>query len=257
MTTIVAFIGPAGSGKTSLVKAFGEWIKENLYLNAALVNLDPGVEKLPYKPVFDIRKLFTLRDVMWKYNLGPNGAFIKASELIAENIDEIMENEPFSNVSSWDMILVDTPGQMEAFIFRPSSNVFFNKLLKKGFVLGVYIIDASAVTSMTDAIVLWFLGILAQVKLGIQTIPVINKVDIAKNIEYVKTLIERPDEVLELIKRSSKEGLISDLAPELAGLVVKTQQALRPVLISANKRTGLDELYYLIHEAFCACGDLT
>ena len=98
MTMFVVFIGPAGSGKTSLVQAYGDWIEENLYLRIARVNLDPGVSVLPYTPVFDIRTIYTLQDVMKTYRLGPNGAFIKAGELIVEKLDEIMKHEPFRNV---------------------------------------------------------------------------------------------------------------------------------------------------------------
>ncbi|MEM4482021.1 MAG: ATP/GTP-binding protein, partial [Desulfurococcaceae archaeon] len=127
---IAIFTGPAGSGKTSLVKGYSDWIKANLFLKVGVVNLDPGAEILNYSPVFDIRNIFTLSNIMERYNLGPNGAFIKASDLLLENINEILSSPPFSRLSEWDIILVDTPGQMEAFLFRPVSSVFFRELGK-------------------------------------------------------------------------------------------------------------------------------
>ena len=69
---------------------------------------------------------------------------------------------------------------------------------------------------------LWFLSILTQVKLNITTIPVINKIDHARNLLYAKTIIENPEEALEIIKKQSIEGIISDIAPELAALAIKT-----------------------------------
>jgi len=91
----VVFVGPAGSGKSTLVASYSSWARKNLLLRVAPVNLDPGAEEVKYKPVFDIRNYSTLRDIMEKYGLGPNGAFIKASELIAEKLDEVFSQPPF------------------------------------------------------------------------------------------------------------------------------------------------------------------
>ena len=257
MVMVVVFIGTAGSGKSSLVRSFGSWIRRNLFLRVAQVNLDPGAEIIPYEPVFDIRDIFTLHDVMRAYNLGPNGGFIKASELIAEKTDIILSNEPFSNISEWDVVLIDTPGQMEAFIFRPASTYFFHKLSSIVNLISVYIIDGSAINGLSDAITLWFLGLLAQIKTGLLTVPVVNKIDIAENIEYARLLIEAPEKLIELAKKERSEGLLSDIAPELLNIALKTKQALRPVIVCAKDGRGMEELYYLVHEAFCTCGDLT
>lgn len=257
MGIVIVFIGTAGSGKSSLVKTFGSWIRRNLFLRVAQVNLDPGAEIIPYEPIFDVRDMFTLQEVMRAYRLGPNGGFIKASELIAEKTDIILSKEPFSNINEWDVILIDTPGQMEAFIFRPASTQFFHKLLNMVNLISVYIIDGSAIARLSDALTLWFLGLLAQIKTGLLTIPVVNKIDIANNIEYAKLLIEAPEKLIELAKKEEGEGLLSDIAPELLNIALKTKQALRPVGVCAKDGKGMEELYYLIHEAFCTCGDLT
>lgn len=248
------FIGPAGSGKTSLVKTYSEWLRRNLLLRVAVVNLDPGAERLDYRPVFDIRDLFTLRDIMDKYNLGPNGAFIKASELIAERSDYILSNPPFSEPWKWDMVLIDTPGQMETFIFRPSSYVFLRKLSRVGNTVLAYIIDASAIVRVSDAVFLWFLYVLVQVKTGLLVVPVINKRDIAGSIELVKLLVENP---WRLVDRSIDEGLASEIIPDLVEIAVKTRGALRAVLVSAMEPSDMEYVHTIIHEALCACGDLT
>lgn len=250
----IVFIGPAGSGKTSLVKTYSEWLRKNLLLRVAPVNLDPGAEGVGYKPVFDIRNLFTLRDIMEKYNLGPNGAFIKASELIAENVGTIFSSEPFSEPWKWDIILVDTPGQMEAFIFRPSSTVFLRKLGGIGNIVLAYIIDASAIIRVSDAVFLWFLYILVQVKTGLLAVPVINKRDIAGNLKLVRSLVEDP---WKLVEQARDEGLASEVIPNLVEIAVKTKGAFRAVLVSSRESNDMEALHTLLHEAFCACGDLT
>ena len=56
----VVFVGPAGSGKSSLVASYTKWLRENLLLRVAPVNLDPGADVLKYKPLFDIRSFLQL-----------------------------------------------------------------------------------------------------------------------------------------------------------------------------------------------------
>ncbi len=257
MVVVVAFIGVAGSGKTSLVKAYGDWLVREHFQRVARVNLDPGAENVPYRAVFDIRRYFTIRDIMVKYGLGPNGAFIKAGELIADMVDEIMMEPPFRDPTRYDYILLDTPGQMEAFIFRPASSRFFEKLLDIANTVGIYVIDASAIHGFADAVTLWFLGILTQVKLGFTIIPIINKIDAAGDVEVVKMLIERPEDLEKRAEEEAEIGILSDIAPELIRLALKTRQALRPIEVSATRGTGLEDLHFLVHEAFCTCGDLT
>ncbi|MCD6301268.1 MAG: ATP/GTP-binding protein [Staphylothermus sp.] len=257
MVIIVTFVGPAGSGKTSLINAYGSWLRKELFLRISLVNFDPGVEYLPYKPDFDIREFFTLKEIMEKYKLGPNGAFLKASEMIIDYLDEIFSREPFSNIENYDLILIDTPGQMEAFIFRPSSTLFFRKLEKLSKPIIVFVIDASAIQTISDAVTLWFLGVLTQAKTGLTVVPVINKIDIASNVELAKLIVEKPEELFKLAKNYSSEGLISEVVPELISIALKTKGAYRPVMVSAETKEGLEELHFLIHEAFCSCGDLT
>ncbi len=257
MTIITVFTGPAGSGKTTLVSSYSSWLRRELFMKVGIINLDPGIEKLPYEPVFDIREWFTIRDIMLKYGLGPNGAFLKASELLAERIGDVLSQPPFSDIYEWDIILIDTPGQMEAFIFRPASNVFFDALTKLGNPVMVFIIDASAIKTLSDAVTLWFLGILTQAKTGIVVVPVINKIDEASNTEMARMIVEEPEKLLKIAEEQSHEGILSEVIPELVSIALKTKGAYRPVMVSAKNAQGMDELHYLVHEAFCTCGDLT
>lgn len=255
MPAVVAvFTGPAGSGKSSLVRAYSEWARKTLFLRVATVNLDPGADELLYKPTFDIRELFTLRDIMTKYGLGPNGAFIKASELIAERVDEIFSEEPFTSINSWDLVLVDTPGQMEAFLFRPASRVFLEKLTRMTHAVLVYVIDASAIERVSDGVFLWFLFVLLQVKTGLLAVPVINKRDIARNPKIVQLLVEDP---AKLINEAFEEGLSSEVVSDLISVAAKTKGPFRAVLVSALEESDMEKLHQLVHEAFCVCGDLT
>lgn len=255
MVAIAVFTGIAGSGKTSLVHAYNEWLSKN-FMRPGIVNLDPGAEELPYKPVFDIRRFFTIEEVMRRYNLGPNGAFVKASELVLENAERIVESEPFINIEDYDMILVDTPGQMEAFIFRPSTGIFFRKLALRGNIVLAYLIDASSISNVVDAITVWFIYVLLQVKTGLVTVPVISKIDAALRPEIIRLLVENPEK-LTLLAESETTGLGHEVIPDLVEIAKKTKGPFRTVAVSARNMTGLEMLHALLHEAFCACGDLT
>ncbi len=120
----IVFVGTAGAGKTTLTAAFQNWMHDNGY-DAVTLNLDPGADKLPYSPDIDIRDWVKLDDVMKEYNLGPNGAQVVAADLLALNMDKVME--PADKLDS-DYLLVDTPGQLELFAYRQSGKIVMEKL---------------------------------------------------------------------------------------------------------------------------------
>jgi len=134
---IVFIIGTAGSGKSLFTAAFSEWLKLAKQ-DVAVVNLDPGVLKLPYSPDVDIRNYVDVGNLMEKYELGPNGAVILAADLIADEIENVTRDVEAANA---DLVLVDTPGQMELFAFRASGPYIVNELTKEPKAL-VYLFDS-------------------------------------------------------------------------------------------------------------------
>src|SRR5579859_3737918 len=118
------FTGTAGAGKTRLVQAYKSWMKSAGY-DAITVNLDPGNEAEGFEPDVDIREWVRLSDVMDEYALGPNGAQVAASDLIAIKIFEI--KQAVAELKT-DYVLVDTPGQVELFAFRESSRAIVEAL---------------------------------------------------------------------------------------------------------------------------------
>jgi GTPase SAR1 family protein len=134
---IVFIIGTAGSGKSLFTAAFSEWLKLAKQ-DVAVVNLDPGVLKLPYSPDVDIRNYVDIGNLMEKYELGPNGAVILAADLIADEIENVTRDVEAANA---DLVLVDTPGQMELFAFRASGPYIVNELTKEPKAL-VYLFDS-------------------------------------------------------------------------------------------------------------------
>jgi GTPase SAR1 family protein len=134
---IIFVIGTAGSGKSLLTASFNEWLKVGKQ-KAATVNLDPGVLHLPYVPDIDIRDYIDVRSIMDEYELGPNGALVLAADLIAEEAERL--GGEIEDLQS-DVVIVDTPGQMELFAFRASGPYIANELTKEPKAI-VYLFDA-------------------------------------------------------------------------------------------------------------------
>lgn len=134
---VIFIIGTAGSGKSVLTGTFNEWLKTGKQ-KSVTVNLDPGVLNLSYAPEIDIRETININEVMEQYGLGPNGALVLASDLIAEEAERI--GGEIEDLQA-DVVLVDTPGQMELFAFRASGPYIANELTKQQKAI-VYLFDS-------------------------------------------------------------------------------------------------------------------
>ncbi len=117
-------VGTAGSGKSTFIGAFAAWMEEQGF-RYSIINLDPGADDLPYEADIDIRRWFTLPEIMKEYGLGPNGAQVVGADMVALKIDEMKEE---LERTSYDYALIDTPGQLELFAFRESSEQIIRRL---------------------------------------------------------------------------------------------------------------------------------
>src|SRR5688572_8175574 len=152
----IYFVGTAGAGKSTLVSAYDRWAKQH-GISTILVNLDPGAEKLPYTPDVDIRDWVKISEIMEEHGLGPNGAQIAAADMIALNLDEVQ-----AEIASFraDQVLVDTPGQLELFVFRQSGKHIISTLNPSRSVVA-YLLDPFLARTPT--------GFAAQMMLGATT----------------------------------------------------------------------------------------
>ena len=116
--------GTAGAGKSILASKILQYYEQNGVF-ASILNLDPGVESLPYKPDVDVRDYVDILAIMKQYDLGPNGSMIMASDLIASKIGQI-ENQV--NKVNPDYLIIDTPGQIELFAYRTSGPFFIQNI---------------------------------------------------------------------------------------------------------------------------------
>ncbi|MEM2843779.1 MAG: ATP/GTP-binding protein [Candidatus Bathyarchaeia archaeon] len=251
VTLQVMILGSAGAGKTSLTARFGDWLSKEEF-KVVYVNLDPGCISLPYKPSFDVRKYFTIEKLMMEKNLGPNGAMIKASELMQENVKKFLnEIEKFKG----DFMLIDTPGQSEIFVFRPAGPFIAREFSLKAPTVGVYLIDPFLAETPSSLASAFSLALASQLRLGIPLILVLNKADEIKNIELEK-MISNYDYLKEKVIQENV-GAIKDLAIQLIEALKNLAFAQRLIKVSAKTSEGMPQLFDLIHESLCECGDLT
>lgn len=252
MKTFVIFLGPAGSGKSTLVYAYSKWLQELLNINPFKVNLDPAAEYIPYEPNFDIRNIVNADTIAKQFGLGPNGALVKAMDVITQRIDEIIRELSKTNN---DFVLIDTPGQMEVFLFRDIAFKLIEhlKYLSKN-IVAVFVVDAEIIKRYEDYAFLSIISIAVQVRLGIDVVPIINKVDIEPLSELMGDVISD----IEIINSKLKGlGVYGEMLENILNTIALYSKATKVPKLSAKYFKGLEELHRIIHEITCACGDLT
>ena len=116
---VIFVVGTAGAGKSSLVTSYQRWSRF-IETETIAVNLDPGAERVHYDAEFDVRDIISLTEVMNEYDLGPNGAQILAADLVAAQALEVADE---LHSLAGELIIVDTPGQVELFAFREASSL--------------------------------------------------------------------------------------------------------------------------------------
>lgn len=244
-------LGTAGSGKSTLSAAFGEWVERNADRRVAYVNLDPGCDYVPFKPDFDIRDHFTIAQIMRDENLGPNGAMVRASELLEQKAKEFAREV---NKIEADVRMVDTPGQMEVFLFHGGPEI--TKLMG-GVTISLFLTDVGIAAKAAGLVFTRLLGLSVSLRLGVPAVSVLNKMDLAEGkLADVDRMLADVELLKEQVIRESS-GVMIDLTLALSKALPELLPAARLVKVSAKSGEGMAELYDIVHEIFCACGDLT
>ena len=214
----VILTGTAGSGKSSLAARLKEVIDKGGF-TSIIVNLDPAAKVLPYEPHVDARSFVSYEDLL-REGLGPNGALIAAVDSLVLHADEILRE-----IAQYkpDYVILDTPGQMEVFVYRVGGPMLLRSLIGEHPAVNLYLLDAlffEEPISIVSA-----LGLASSVYLRLMT-PQINVV--------TKSDLLLPDIINEVIPRLGEEGFLEGLveaypdAPEQAKLMaLKTLEALR------------------------------
>jgi len=229
---IVFIIGTAGSGKSLLTAVFSEWLKMSKQ-DVTAVNLDPGVLTLPYSPDVDVRNYVDVGDLMEKYGLGPNGALILAADLIADEIEKI--SDEIEDLKS-DVVLVDTPGQIELFAFRASGPYIASELTREPKAI-VYLFDAVFSLSPLNYVSNLFLSAAVYNRFLLPQVSLLSKCDLLPK-EDVSKVVDwsANSEALESAIEEKLEGTRRLLSRDMMRAIY--QLGLRFLLIPVSAKTN-------------------
>ena len=165
--------GTAGSGKSLLTSKLQDYYSRNGAFSAIL-NLDPGVDNMPYTCDIDVRDYVDYVSIMQQYELGPNGAMVMANDLIASKIDDIQNDV---NKVNPDYLIVDTPGQIELFAYRSSGRFIVDNISTEE-KTNVFLFDGSLITSPVNFVSIALLATSIRLRLNLPTINVLTKTDL-------------------------------------------------------------------------------
>jgi tRNA U34 5-carboxymethylaminomethyl modifying GTPase MnmE/TrmE len=153
-------------------------------------------------------------------------------------------------------MLIDTPGQMEVFLFRDISWKL-GKALKKvsNEAYALFIMDASTTRDPVNYAFLLVMSTAVQLRLNLETAPVINKADLAPNIEFHGDLWKDFARLSSLLRRS--QSLYADMLRDVLKALLTYSKRVAVPKVSALKGEGMEELHGLVLEMGCGCGDLS
>lgn len=236
---ILAFIiGTAGSGKSLLTASLDEWFKVEKQ-KTATVNLDPSVVNLPYVPDIDVRDYVNVDDLMKKYKLGPNGALVMAADLIAEESERL--GGEIEDLQS-DVVIVDTPGQMELFAFRASGPYIANELTKEPKSI-VYLCDAVFSFNPLNYVSNMFLSAAVYNRFFFPQLHVLSKCDLIPPEEANRIVEWSSDaEALEVVIEEKLSGTRRLLSRDMMQAIYRLGLQFQLIPVSAKTNEGLINL---------------
>lgn len=234
MVNAIFVTGTAGSGKSLLTSRLVQWYRDTGAYPVTL-NLDPGAVTLPYEPDIDVRNYIDIGTLMESYALGPNGALVMASDLVATKLDEIQEEVDEANP---DYLIVDTPGQIELFAFRASGPYFISNLQADSKAT-VFAFDGTLVSSPINFVSISLLASAVKLRLKTAQINVLTKRDLV--IDKLKNILDwaGSTQALESALSGEKDAEYSLLSKDLSRSMTRAGFAPGLVAVSSTTMNGL------------------
>ena len=213
-----------GSGKTTFMQRINSYLhskREPPYV----INLDPAVRNVPFESNIDIRDSLNYKEVMREYNLGPNGGILTSLNIFATKIDQIINilekrtapNPDTPKAKPIKNIIVDTPGQIEVFVWSASGMILLDSLASSFPTVIAYIIDTPRTSSTSTFMsnMLYACSILYKTKLPM--ILVFNKTDV-KDAAFAKEWMTDFEAFQDALKQEEDSGSFGGVEGSGGGL---------------------------------------
>ena len=246
------FIGTAGSGKSTLTNIFKKWM-ELRSIDAVTVNLDPGAENLPYEPDVDIRDWISLKEIMETYELGPNGAQIACADMLALNTSDIKKSiESFKT----DYVLMDTPGQLELFVFREAGKYIVEFLNPQRTIIA-YLLDHALAKTASGFVSQQLLSINTSFRLNKPQINILSKADMLskQEVEHVQKWSEEPEELYQAISKE-EPSIFREMSEGILQIIQGFGKNTMLIPTGKEKYMGVEDVYTEIQLQFEGGEDL-
>ncbi|KAH0542744.1 hypothetical protein FGG08_002883 [Glutinoglossum americanum] len=269
----IVCVGMAGSGKTTFMQRINAHLhgkKEPPYI----INLDPAVLNVPFESNIDIRDSVNYKEVMKQYNLGPNGGILTSLNLFATKIDQILAilekrttPEPTSAnpiAKPIKHILIDTPGQIEVFVWSASGSILLDSLASSFPTVLAYIIDTPRTSSTSTFMsnMLYACSILYKTKLPM--ILVFNKTDV-QDAEFAKEWMTDFEAFQAALRREEEcgsfggveggesgmgggSGYMGSLLNSMSLMLEEFYRHLNVVGVSSMTGAGIDDFFLAVSE---------
>lgn len=239
-------LGQAGSGKTTFCKGLAEWLQAH-GLRAKIVNLDPGVKHLPYEPAFDLRNWITVEQIMEQRKLGPNAAILEAMEYVAQHAASIAQHMSSLDV---EFVLIDTPGQLEVFAFHEAGKRVLQMLPNS---ICAFLIDGEKIASFADFAIFYLVSLALELRFALPWFQVVTKHDLIN--PTIKDALSHA-ELLEQ-KLKAERGMLGEVAQYAFQIVQRILPHRRLVFVNSLTKENFEQVYDVMLELKCVCGDLT
>jgi GTPase SAR1 family protein len=270
-TDIWAVLLLLGSGKTTFMQRINSYLHSKRKV-PYVINLDPAVHSVPFESNIDIRDSINYKEVMKQYNLGPNGGILTSLNLFATKVDQIIAllekrtapSDP-SNPSGRPIehILVDTPGQIEVFVWSASGSILLETLASSFPTVIAYVIDTPRTSSTSTFMsnMLYACSILYKTKLPM--ILVFNKTDV-QDAEFAKEWMSDFDSFQTALRQEEEagafggeggtagfgagSGYMGSLLNSMSLMLEEFYRHLSVVGVSSMTGAGIDEFFEAVEE---------
>jgi len=238
------------------------------------LNLDPATKLVPFGASIDIRDTVDYKEVMKQHKLGPNGAIMTSLNLFSTKFDQvisILDNRAYSYppttnsttststtastpapTKALDYILVDTPGQIEAFTWSASGSIITSALASSFPTILAFVVDTPRCATSLNTFMsnmLYACSMFYRTRLPL--VVVFNKCDVVSGdvcMEWMEDY-ETFQTAMDDFMASDNCGYYASLSRSLSLVLDEFYQTLHRVAVSAATGDGVEEFWEVVQKA--------